>query len=39
MVEAGIGCFGLIKGEFQKLQREDKTGKTAEASFKAATGS
>ena len=31
MVAAGIG-LGLLKRESQKLQWEDKTGKTAEAS-------
>ena len=34
IVAAGIGYLGLLKWEFQKLQREDETGKTAEASSK-----
>ena len=34
MVAAGIGYLGLLKREFQKLQREDKTGKTTTASHR-----
>ena len=34
MVAAGFGYLGLLKREFQKLQREDKTGKTTTASHR-----
>ena len=38
-VAAGIGYLGLLKREFQKVQQEDKTGKTTTASSDSSTES